>query len=89
MKVYLIGAGPGDPGLLTLKAARIIPQCDAIVYDDLIPEEVLLLAGPDAERHYLGKRAGRDYMKQPQINELIKSIELNGKKVARIKGGDP
>jgi len=89
MIVYLIGVGPGDPELITLKAARIIPLCDVIVYDDLIPEEVLLLSKPGAQMHYVGKRAGRDYMKQPEINELLVTLARQGLKVARLKGGDP
>jgi uroporphyrinogen III methyltransferase / synthase len=89
MKVYLIGTGPGDPGLITLKAVRIIPTCDAIVYDDLIPHEILGLARPGAQKIYVGKRAGREYMKQPEINDLILSLAREGLKVARLKGGDP
>ncbi|HNY65977.1 MAG TPA: uroporphyrinogen-III C-methyltransferase [Deltaproteobacteria bacterium] len=89
MKVYLIGTGPGDPGLITLKAARIIPTCDAVVYDDLIPIEILGLARPGVRKIYVGKRAGRDYMKQPEINELIAGLAREGMKVARLKGGDP
>ena len=89
MQVYLIGCGPGDPELLTLKAARLIPACDAIVYDDLIPDAALALARPDAERHYVGKRAGRDYLKQPEINALLLELARRGLKVARLKGGDP
>lgn len=89
MKVYLIGAGPGDPGLITLKAARIMPHCDAVVYDDLIPREILGLAKPEARKIYVGKRAGRDYMKQPEINELLVSLAKQGMTIARLKGGDP
>ena len=89
MKVYLIGAGPGDPGLLTVKAAGIIPGCDAVVYDDLIPDEVLFLAKPTAEKYYVGKRAGKDYMKQPQINNLLLKLAKRGLIIARLKGGDP
>jgi uroporphyrinogen III methyltransferase / synthase len=89
MNVYLIGAGPGDPGLLTVKAAGIIPRCDAVVYDDLIPDEVLLMAKPSAEKYYVGKRAGKDYMKQPQINRLLLELSKRGLTIARLKGGDP
>jgi uroporphyrinogen III methyltransferase / synthase len=89
MMVYLIGAGPGDPGLLTLKAAGIIPECDAVVYDDLIPDEVLLMAKPSAEKYYVGKRAGKDYTKQPQINSLLLELSKRGLTIARLKGGDP
>lgn len=89
MKVYLIGTGPGDPGLLTMKAAGIIPECDAVVYDDLIPYEILHMAKPSAEKYYVGKRAGKDYTKQPQINNLLLELAKKGLTIARLKGGDP
>lgn len=89
MKVYLIGAGPGDPELITLKAKRIIEDCDALVYDDLIPEAILELAPKDARKIYVGKRAGKEYMKQPEINGLILKLAQEGLSVARVKGGDP
>jgi len=89
MKVYLIGAGPGDPGLLTMKAAGIIPEGDAVVYDDLIPNEVILMAKTSAEKYYVGKRAGKDYTKQPQINSLLLELAKRGLTIARLKGGDP
>ncbi len=89
MKVFLIGAGPGDPGLITIKARRILEGCDAVVYDDLIPEEVLGLAPREARKIYVGKRAGKEYMKQPRINELLLGLAQEGLDVARLKGGDP
>ncbi len=89
MKVYLVGAGPGDPELITLKAKRIMEGCDAVVYDDLIPEEILGLAPKDSRKIYVGKRAGKEYMKQPQINELLLGLAREGLVVARVKGGDP
>ena len=89
MKVYLIGAGPGDPELITVKASRIIPLCDVIVYDDLIPAEILSLAKPGAQKMYVGKRGGHDYTKQPRINELLVDLAKQGHTVARLKGGDP
>ncbi len=89
MKVYLIGAGPGDPELITLKASRLIAACDVVVYDDLIPTEILLTARPGATKIYVGKRGGRKYMKQPEINELLVSLAQEGHTVARLKGGDP
>ncbi len=89
MKVFLIGAGPGDPELITIKARRILERCDAVVYDDLIPEEVLGLAPGQARKIYVGKRAGKEYMKQPQINELLLELAQEGLNVARLKGGDP
>ena len=89
MKVFLIGAGPGDPELITIKARRILEGCDAVVYDDLIPEEVLGLAPREARKIYVGKRAGKEYMKQPRINELLLGLAQEGLDVARLKGGDP
>ena len=89
MKVFLIGAGPGDPELITIKARRILEGCDAVVYDDLIPEEVLGLALGQARKIYVGKRAGKEYMKQPQINELLLELAGEGLTIARLKGGDP
>ena len=72
-----------------MKAAGIIPECDAVVYDDLIPYEVLLLAKPSAGKYYVGKRAGKDYTKQPQINNLLLELARRGLTIARLKGGDP
>ncbi|MEN6473151.1 MAG: uroporphyrinogen-III C-methyltransferase, partial [Syntrophaceae bacterium] len=89
MKVYLIGAGPGDPELITVKAVRVIGACDTVVYDDLIADEILLLAKPGAEKIYVGKRAGKDYMRQPEINQLLLDLARQGRSIARIKGGDP
>lgn len=89
MKVYLIGAGPGDPELITVKAARTIGACDTVVYDDLIADEILLLAKPGAEKIYVGKRAGKDYLRQNEINQLLLDLARQGRTIARIKGGDP
>jgi uroporphyrinogen III methyltransferase/synthase len=89
MKVYLIGTGPGDPELLSLKAERLIRMCDAVVYDDLIPVEILLLAKKGAKKIYVGKRGGKEYMKQPEINDLLVSLARQGLAIARLKGGDP
>ncbi len=89
MKVYLIGAGPGDPELITLKAQRILAGCDAVVYDDLMATEILQLAPAAARKIYVGKRGGRQYMKQPEINELLVNLAKEGLTIARLKGGDP
>lgn len=89
MKVYLIGAGPGDPELITVKAQRILAGCDAVVYDDLIATEILQLAQAGARKIYVGKRGGRQYMKQPEINELLVTLAREGLTIARLKGGDP
>ena len=88
-KVYLIGAGPGDPELVTLKALRLVREADAIIYDSLIPKEILNEARKNAELIDVGKRMGREYKTQEKINELI--IETAGRyeKVVRLKGGDP
>lgn len=88
-KVYLIGAGPGDPGLLTIKARDVLMSCDCVIYDYLVNPEILNYAGPDAERIYVGKRSGEHYLPQEYINELIIKKAFEGKSVARLKGGDP
>ena len=87
--VYLIGAGPGDPELLTLKALRLIKSCDALVHDALIPAEVLEEASSDCEMFYVGKRAGCKSVLQSDINRLLLKLSQEGKKVVRLKGGDP
>lgn len=91
MKVYLLGAGPGDPGLLTLKARDALAAADAVVYDALANPSLLEHARPDAERIYVGKIAGRHALPQDEINALLirKAREDGGKVVARLKGGDP
>ena len=88
-KVYLIGAGPGDPKLLTIKAAEAIGASDVIAYDHLVNPEVLAHAGPNAELIYAGKRAGEISISQSQINNLLIDHALEGQIVARLKGGDP
>lgn len=88
-KLYLIGAGPGDPDLLTLKAFRKLQECDVILYDRLVSKEVLSLARPDAELIYVGKHEGEQEPVQNQIFEAICAHALQGKIVGRLKGGDP
>lgn len=89
MKVYLIGAGPGDPGLLTLKGRDALACADVVVYDYLAAETLLALARPDAERVYVGKISGNHAMPQHEINALLVRLGKAGKIVARLKGGDP
>jgi len=88
-KLYLIGAGPGDPELLTLKAARILAQCDVVLYDRLVSREVLSFARAGAVLIYVGKHEGQQEHRQAYIFDLIREHTLNGKTVVRLKGGDP
>jgi len=88
-KVTLVGAGPGDPELLTLKAIKAIKSADAILYDALINESVLKYANPSAKLLCVGKRAGHHSYKQREINKLIIDHALNYGNVVRLKGGDP
>lgn len=88
-KVYLIGAGPGDPGLLGLKAKECLETVDAVVYDRLADPRILAYARKDAEMVYVGKASANHTMRQPDINKLLVKLAAEGKKVARLKGGDP
>ncbi len=88
-KVYLIGAGPGDPGLLTLKGKRCLEEADVVVYDYLANPRLLRYARPDAELIYVGKQAGRHTLPQEEIGRLLVEQAALGKVVARLKGGDP
>ncbi len=87
--VYLIGAGPGDPELITVRARRLLGDCNAVVYDNLIGLELVITLPPTVERHYVGKRAGKHALPQDEINELLVRLARKGKSVARLKGGDP
>ncbi|MDR0826671.1 MAG: uroporphyrinogen-III C-methyltransferase, partial [Desulfovibrio sp.] len=87
--VWLIGAGPGDPGLFTLKGRELLARADVVVYDHLASEDLLDFARPDAELIYAGKKGGDHSLPQDQINALIIEKARSGKTVARLKGGDP
>jgi len=87
-KVWLVGAGPGDPGLLTLKGARAIAACDTLVYDYLASDAIVGMAPPDCEKIYVGKKAGAHTLSQDEITALIVRLGLEGKRVVRLKGGD-
>jgi uroporphyrinogen III methyltransferase/synthase len=87
--IYLVGSGPGDTGLFTVKGVRCLEEADAVVYDRLAPEALLKHARPEAERIYVGKRPGNPTMSQEEINGLLVELGRAGKTVVRLKGGDP
>src|SRR5882724_4664444 len=88
-KVFLIGAGPGDPGLLTLKGRDVLAKADVVVYDALINPLLLRWTRPGAAKIYVGKRGAQHEKEQQEINELMARHARRGRKVARLKGGDP
>ena len=88
-KVYLVGAGPGDPDLLTLKALRLLRTAEVVLYDDLVSEEILALVSPSARQHNVGKRCGSKRITQAEINFLMISYATSGLMVVRLKSGDP
>ena len=88
-KCFLVGAGPGDPGLLTLRGKECIETAEVIVYDYLCNPELLKFSSPEAELIYAGKKAGAHTLTQAEINTLLIENARAGKKVVRLKGGDP
>jgi len=87
--VYLTGAGPGDPGLITEKALTALKKCHAVVYDHLVSLELIVTLPKTVERYYVGKSAGKHTLKQEEINQLLVDLAKLGKTVVRLKGGDP
>lgn len=87
--VYLIGAGPGNPDLITVRGRQLLQACDVVVYDNLIPDELIVTLPERVERKYVGKLSSVHTLPQEEINELLVSLAQEGKRVARLKGGDP
>jgi uroporphyrinogen III methyltransferase/synthase len=87
--VYLVGAGPGDPELISLKGARLLAECDVVVHDHLVPDELIVTLPAAVERRYVGKQSSQHSLPQDKINELLVELARSGKKVVRLKGGDP
>ncbi len=85
----LVGAGPGDPGLITVKGQTALRECDVVVYDNLVPDELIVSLPPTVELRYVGKKAGSHSLPQDKINQLLVDLSSEGKKIVRLKGGDP
>ncbi|UCD17332.1 MAG: uroporphyrinogen-III C-methyltransferase [Candidatus Zixiibacteriota bacterium] len=87
--VYLVGAGPGDPGLITTKGKELLGSCQAVIYDNLVADELVISLPSEVERHYVGKRSGKPCASQEEINALMVRLARAGKQVVRLKGSDP
>lgn len=87
--VYLVGAGPGDPGLITARGRELLALCTAVIYDNLVADELVVTLPAEVERHYVGKRADRPCKSQEEINALMVQLARDGKMVVRLKGSDP